>query len=150
MRVSRLLLACLVTACSAVPLASPALAQEPDCSRPYGAEFVDAVYPTLDTGRYVSWDPETITIHGDYAVEIAGRYVTATQNLLVCLHRHAVGVVTPYVDCVMQRSEAIRTSPDPAGRYVEVSENLVVRIHHGLALREATAIWNCNGVVTSG
>ncbi|MDQ3951816.1 MAG: hypothetical protein M3279_02455 [Actinomycetota bacterium] len=150
MRKTRLLVACFIAACSALPVASPAAADEVECSPSYVGDFLNALLPPLDQGYYVEINPETITIRGDNVVALVERYRAATETLVACLAQDAEGIVTPYVDCVMERSEAIRTSPDPVGRYVEVGEDLVVRIHYGLVLEEARLIFNCNGIVTSG
>lgn len=149
MRKTRLLVACFIAACSTLPVASPASAEEVDCSG-YAGAFLNALLPPLDQGYYVEIDPETITIRGDNVVALAERYVAAAETFATCLAQDVEGAVTPYMNCLMARSEAIRTSPDPVGRYVEVGADLVVRIHHGLAREEARVIVNCNGIVTSG
>lgn len=150
MRFPRLLFACFISACSVVPLASPAVAEEVECPSTYWSDYVNAMLPQLDPGLFVTVDPQTITIRGDNAVALAERYRAATATFLTCLAQDVDNAVSPYVDCVMERSEPIRTSPDPVGRYVEIGSDLVVRIHHGLAREDARVIFNCNGIVTSG
>ena len=150
MRSTRALFACLIAACSVVPLAPAAGAEEVECPSTYWSDFVNALGPPLDTGYYVTVDPDTITVRGDNALALAERYRAATTTFLTCLASDVESAATPYVDCVMERSAPIRTSPDPVARYVEVGSDLVIRIHYGQAIEDARVIFNCNGIVTSG
>lgn len=150
MRSTRALFACLIAACSAVPLAPVARAAEVECPSTYWSNFVNALVPPLDAGHYVTADAETITVRGDNALALVERYRAATTSFLTCLANDVEGAAAPYVDCVTERSAPILTSPDPVARYVEVGSDLVIRIHHGTALEDVRVIFNCNGVVRYG
>lgn len=159
MRVSRLLLACFVAACSAAPLASPALAQDPEeCPTDFAGLYVLSLVPPLPVLPAVEIDEETITIRGDLLAEsleaLPGYYVSNTETFLTCLQQFVdetvAGLVTPYSDCIEAAAGPILTSPDPVSRYVEVGTDLVVKIHHAQLRRDVIALFNCNGIVTSG
>ena len=150
MRIKRALFACLVAVCSAVPLAPAAGATEVECPSTYWSDFANALVPPLGTDYYVTVDPQTITVRGDNAVALVEHYRAATTTFLACLATDVESAVTPYVNCVMERSAPIRTSPDPVARYVEVGADLVIKVHHGQAIEDARVIFNCNGIVTSG
>ncbi|HYP23167.1 MAG TPA: hypothetical protein VEV43_06315 [Actinomycetota bacterium] len=154
MRVSRLLIACLVAACSAVPLASPALAQDPECPSDWAGQYLLSLIPPIPAFEPVEFDEETITIRGDLvageAAALIDHYVSNTETFLTCLQEYVDGLVSPYADCVSERSAPVLTSPDPVGRYVEVGADLVVKVHYAQAMADVVAIFNCNDIVTYG
>lgn len=153
MRTTRLLLACSIAACLAAPLASPAAAEEPDCTD-FAVEFLLGLVPPTPDLQVVELDEETLTVRGDNALAAAGaladHYVSTTQTFLSCLQQAATALATPYRDCVEQRSQPILASPDPVGRYVEAGADLVVRVHYAQAVEDVRRIFNCNGIVTYG
>lgn len=154
MRVSRLLIACFVAACSAVPLASPALAQDPECPSDWAGQYLLALIPPIPAFTPVEFDEETITIRGDLvageAAALIDHYVSNTETFLGCLQQYVNALVTPYAECVSEESAPILTSPDPVSRYVEVGANLVIEVHYAQAIEDVAAIFNCNGIVTYG
>ncbi len=154
MRKMRLLLACSIAACLAVPMAAPASAQETECPSDWAGQFVFGLVPPIPVFQPVELDEETITIRGDLVAAEAGAlvdyYVTRTETFLSCLQEYVVENATPYVDCLDEASAPILTSPDPVARYVEAGTDLVVKVHYARALGDVAAIFNCNGIVTYG
>lgn len=153
MRKMRLFLACFIAACTAVPLASPASAQEPDCSS-FPWVYVWLVPPLWEAEEYVELGEGTITIRGDRvaarAAAIADHYVTSIDTFVRCTHQAVDGVATPFAECVAAAAAPILSSPDPVARYVQAGTDLVVTIDYGQALVDAGAIANCTGTITHG
>lgn len=151
MRFRRLLLACSIAACVAVPAASPAGAQEPSCPDTWIEDYVNGLNPSWSPAETVEIADGTITIRGDLLTSetaaLVEHYVSSTLTFVGCLGEAAAGVVTPYTDCLLDRSAAIRANPL---LHVEVGLDLVVKIHYAQALDDAIHIFNCNGIVTSG
>ncbi|MDQ3981693.1 MAG: hypothetical protein M3271_03320 [Actinomycetota bacterium] len=154
MRKTRLLLAGCIAALLAAPLASPAAAEDTICPETWFTDYVIGLIPAQPSEQFVEFGEGTITIRGDLAAakaaELVQHYTSSTQTFVECLQQWATGIAMPYVDCVLERSAPIRTSPDPVARYLQVGTNLVVTIDYGQALDDAIAIANCNGIVTSG
>ena len=152
MRKTRLFLACFITACTAVPLASPAAAQDETCAD-WPWVYVWLV-PPLVGEEYVELGEGTITIRGDRAAAraaaIVDHYVTNIERFVGCTQQVVDGIATPFAECVAAAAEPILSSPDPVARYVRVGTDLVVTIDYGQALVDAGAIANCTGTVTSG
>lgn len=150
---TRVFLACCIAACMAVPIASPAAAQEDTCPDLWFSLGVLSWAPNPTT-EYLELGGGSITIRGDLAAaDAAGAadyLATSAVTFVGCQAEWAVGLVTPYADCVLAAAAPILASPDLAARYVEVGTDLVVRIHYGQALDDGIALFNCNGIVTSG
>ena len=152
---TRLLLACCVASLAlAVPTAPPAAADETPCPEGYAVDYILGLLPGPAVGSYAAIADGTITIRGDLLLAdgraLVEHYASSTARFIECLGQDVGDLVSPYVECVTERSEPILTSPDPVGRYVEVGTDLVVRIHYELAMDEAIHVANCNGIVTSG
>lgn len=160
MRKLRLLLACCIAAGMAVPLASPAAAQEPDCSGAWIGDYIFSVfpptYPVVD--GLVALGEGTVTIRGGEAIEylasLPEHYTSSAETFLACLQQEYVdGIVdsvTPVAECLQEALESLLASPDLASRYIQVGPDLEVTIDYGQALDDVTAITNCNGIITSG
>lgn len=156
MRKMRLLIACFIAACSAVPLASPAAAQSEGCDDwPWIYVWI---VPTFWEESYVEDENGTLTIRGDLAAARAAwlvdYYKSNAERFVDCTVLFATELATsltsPITDCLAAATEPILSSPDPVGRYVEAGTDLVVRVHHEQAFADAVAIANCNGVVRYG
>ena len=154
MRKIRLLIACCIAACLAVPMASPATAQEPECPQNWVGDFLSDLIPPNPSGPLVEFDEETLTIRGDVVagnvVALADFYTSRIEGFLSCLQQAVHGTVTPYADCIRATTDDILASPDVVARYVEVGTDLVVKVHYAQALRDVVAIFNCNRIVTYG
>lgn len=153
MNKTRLLLACCIVTGMAVPLATPAAAQEAECPATWTSDTIAALLPDV-SAQYVELGEGTITIRGDRAAaeaaQLVADYRNAVETSLVCAQELTLGNVAPYVECVQAEAAPILSSPDPAGRYLTVGADLVVTIDYGQALDDVIAIANCNGIVTSG
>lgn len=136
-----------------VPMASPVAAQEEPCPDMWFSVGVLNWVPR-STGEYVEVDDRSIAIRGDVvaadATGVLNFLATSAVTFAGCQAEWAVGLVTPYIDCVLTAVAPILASPDLAARYVEVGTDLVVRIHYGQALDDGIPLVNCNGIVTSG
>jgi hypothetical protein len=96
MRKLRLFLACCIAAGMAVPLASPAVAQEADCSGAWVGDYIFSIfppaYPVID--GIVVLGEGTITIRGDEAVayleSLPEHYTTSMETFIACLEQEYV------------------------------------------------------------
>lgn len=152
MRKMRILLACFIAACSAVPLASPAAAQEPDCS---GWPWVYTwIVPPPGEGAIVELGDGTVTVRGGVAIAqataLVDYYRSHLATFVACTQEVAEGVSSPVTDCIAAEAAPVFSDPDPIGRYLHVGADLSVTIDYGRLLDDVIGIANCNGIVTYG
>jgi hypothetical protein len=171
---ARLLLAsCLTTALVAVPLGSPAGAQEDpqfDCFvSPFQYVFVPESFTIWDL---YETDGYTWTIRGDRALlivnELTSAWADTTTGFVSCVQAYAEAVAA---DALQDASGALEAAADAAdsllacvtdaatpllesdpltSRYVEPGLDGIVHVHLGAVVDDAVALWNCNGVFVLG
>lgn len=147
MRKMRVLLACFIAACTAVPLASPASAQDETCSD-WPWVYVWLVPPFWQE-TYVENENGTLTIRGDLvagrAAWLADYYTGQAERFVGCTQQAVSDLTTPLAECLTAAAAPIVSSPDPVSRYVEAGTDLVVKVHYQRALDDASALASCPG-----